>query len=366
MKKIFFFASIAIALLASCDKGEKPIVEPEFSLSPVICNVEPDGGIVELSIKGKDAWTVELTEWSTENTDWCTPEATEGEGEFTLKLTVTSTTSLTDNRTVMVNVSNGKKTLQSKIIQAPLQLAEGEVLIIGLDGVGRIWSAYNLADKDRFETDIEATTAAFMFNRDKAWPFDPSKNNGAFGGATPASDGMVAVEGYVDAARAYSEPHRKYDAEDPTKALDDDAAWDEANDPCPEGWRVPTSWEIIQTLGFSDDHCATKTNFNCIRVEAGQRGFSKPGLIVGWGQNVPEKITKDNILAEGGMFVPMSGWISDGGYTDRTWLFTLWGATSHNDALAGLYLTSYNDYCDHWGWGDGHKNYATVVRCIKK
>ena len=146
----------------------------------------------------------------------------------------------------------------------------------------------------------------------------------------------------------------------------DPDAWDDANDPCPEGWRVPTTWEIIQTLGFSDDHCKTKDKFNCIRIEAGERGFTKSGLIVGWGQNVPDRITKENIVKEGGMFIPVSGWISDGGYTDRTWLYTLWGATSHKDNLAGLYLTSYNDYCDHWGWGDGHKNYATVVRCIKK
>lgn len=269
----------------------------------------------------------------------------------------------------MVEVSNGTKTHQSKIIQAPLQLGEGEVLIQGLDGKGRIWSVYNLADKGKFETDIEATTAAFQFNRNKAWPFDPSKNGGAFGGATPSGEGMVPVEGFVDACKAYSEPHRTFDKDDPSKEVDDADAWDDVNDPCPEGWRVPTSWETIQTIGFSEVAAGngySTDKFNCIRIEAGERGFTKSGLIVGWGQNVPDRITKENIVKEGGMFIPVSGWISDGGYTDRTWLYTLWGATSHNDNLAGLYLTSYNDYCDHWGWGDGHKNYATVVRCIKK
>lgn len=366
MKRMFLFASAALLMLASCTPESKP-ASSEFSINPVIRNVEPTGGVVELSIKTSTAWTVEMTEWSTENTDWCVPEAVEGEGSFTLKFTVEQAVSLTDSRSVIIEVTSGGKTLQSKIIQAPLTLGEGEVLIVGLDGKGRIWSVYNLADKGRFETDIEAVTAVFQFNRDKAWPFDPSKNGGAFGGGSPSSEGMVPVEGFAEVAKAYSEPHRLFDSEDPTKAIDDEDAWDDANDPCPEGWRVPTSWEIIQTLGFSDDvPCTSKEKFNCIRVNAGERGFTKDGLLVGWGRNVPDRINKDNVVAEGGMFVPVSGWISDSGYTDRTWLFTLWGATSHNDALAGLYLTSYNDYCDHWGWGDGHKNYATVVRCIKK
>ena len=298
MKKMLFFASAALALLASCSTEDKPEDKSSFGLSPVICNVKAAGGTVELKITGKEAWTVELTDWSTENKDWCQTEATEGEGEFTLKLVVEQASSLTDSRSVVVEVSNGTKTHQSKIIQEPLQLGEGEVLIQGLDGKGRIWSVYNLADKGKFETDIEATSAVFQFNRNKAWPFDPSKNGGAFGGATPSGEGMVPVEGFVDACKAYSEPHRTFDKDDPSKEVDDPDAWDDAK--------------------------------------------------------------------EGGLFIPVSGWISDGGYTDRTWLYTLWGATSHNDNLAGLYLTSYNDYCDHWGWGDGHKNYATVVRCIKK
>lgn len=371
MKKMFLFASAAIVLLAACSKKENTPEGSGFGLSPVISNVGPEAGTVELTVTGKDSWTVEFTEWSTEDHDWCTTEVTEGEGEFVLKLTVAQAVSTTDSRSVIVEVSNGEKTLQSKIIQAPVQLGKGEVLIVGLDGKGRIWSAYNLSGKGTFETDVEATSAVFQFNRDKAWPFDPSKNGGAFGGGAPSADGMVPVEGFMDACKAYSEPHRKF-KDDGITPEDDEDAWDDANDPCPEGWRVPTTWEIIQTLGFAEPssyslETATNFSFNCIRVNAGERGFTKDGLLVGWGKNVPDRITKSNVIEEGGLFIPQSGWISSaGGYTDRTWLFTLWGATSHNDSLAGLYLTSYNDYCDHWGWGDGHKDYATVVRCIKK
>lgn len=369
MKKYLFIASAATLLLAaSCTKQEAATQTPTLSISPVICNVEAAGGEYPISITGNDAWTVELTDWSTEEQDWCVPNATEGEGTFTLKLQISQATSLTDTRSVIVAVKAKAtgKTYQSKVTQATLTLGPGEVLITGLDGQGRIWSVYNLAGKGVFETDIEATTAVFQFNRDKAWPFDPSANKGKFGGAEPSDETMVPVEGFVEACKNYSEPHRTFNPDDATQAVDDADAWDDANDPCPEGWRVPTSWEIIQTLGFSDDHCVTKDNFNGIRIYAGERGFTKDGFLVGWGQNVPDRINKDNIVEEGGMFIPVCGWISDGGYIDRDWLITLWGATSHNDALAGLYLTNYVDYCDHWGWGDGHKNYATVVRCIKK
>ena len=107
-------------------------------------------------------------------------------------------------------------------------------------------------------------------------------------------------------------------------------------------------------------------NFNCIRVDAGKRGFRTTGAIVGWGQNVPDDVTADNIPEKGGMFIPFAGWIAEGGYLDRTWLLTLWGSTSHNDTMAGLYLSTFIDYCDHWGWGDGKKRHATAIRCIKK
>lgn len=369
MKKILLFASAALLLAVSCTPEDKPDVKDTLGLSPVLCNVEATGGEVELSITGNSAWTVELTEWSTEDTEWCVPNVTEGEGAFTLKLTVSQNTSITDERSVVIEVASETKTLQARLTQGTLELGEGEVLITGLDGKGRVWSAYNLKDKGVFETDVQAATAAFQFNRSKAWPFDPSKNNGVFNGGAPASEGMVPVEGFVDACKSYSEPHRKYSEDDPTTPVDDDDAWDDANDPCPEGWRVPTSWEVIQTLGYTDAPAGfteEQKHFNGVRVEAGQFGFTVSGFVIGLGKVLPSDLTPQNITEKGGLFFPSTGWINSTGYTDRTWLVCLWGATSHNDGIAGLYLSNWTDYCDHWGWGDGHKEFATIVRCIKK
>jgi len=368
MKKFFFLACAALALVACSEKPEattKATLKLEKMVNYIECNAQD----VNLEITTNDSWTAELTGWSNEEeTEWATLNAEGGDGNFTLVVSVEGATSLTDERFVFVKVKTASKSAEAKITQKTLTLAEGEVLITGKDGIGRVWSIYNLADKGVFTTDIQAVGSTFMFNSNKAWPYDLSKYNGAFGGATPSAEGMVPVPGYADAAAAYDTggSHKKFGGEDGQTMVDDDEAWLPENDPCPTGYRVPTSWELIQTIGWSDDHCKTTDNFNGIRVNAGERGFSTNGVILGWGQNVPEDVTYDTITAKGGMFIPFAGWIDEAGYYDRTWLLTLWGSTSHNDTMAGLYLTTFVDYCDHWGWGDGSKKHATAIRCIKK
>ena len=368
MKKILFvLACVALALVACNKPEEEPTPVATLSVSPMVNYIECEAQDVTLEIKTNDSWTAELTGWSNaEDTEWATLNAEGGDGDFNLVVKVQKATSLTDERFVFVKVKTASKSAEAKITQKTLTLAQGEVLIVGKDGIGRVWSIYNLADKGKFATDIQDVGALFMFNSNKPWPYDLSKYKGAFGGAAPAEDGMIPVPGYTDAVAAYETAGSHTKLNEEGNPADDDDAWKPENDPCPEGYRVPTSWELIQTIGWSDDHCVTKDNFNCIRVNAGERGFTTNGAIIGWGQNVPEDVTAENITEKGGMFIPFAGWIAEGGYIDRFWLLTLWGSTSHNDTMAGLYLTTFLDYCDHWGYGDGKKRHATAIRCIKK
>lgn len=372
MKKFFFLVCAALALVACTDKPE-PTPKAALSISPMVNYIECGAQDVELAIKSTDSWTAELTGWSNKKeTEWATLNAEGGDGDFTLVVSVQNSTSLTEERFVFVTVKTASKTVEAKLTQKTLTLGEGEVLITDLDGISRIWSAYNLAGNGKFTTDVQAVGAVFQFNSNTAWPWDPSKNNGAFGGEAPSADGMVPVEGFADAVKAYQTigSHKAYNADN--KAINDNYAWEEANDPCPEGWRVPSSLELIRTIGYSDTNNATMVdptvnNFNGVRINAGQYGFTTNGFVVGFGKaNLPEDLTPQNITAKGGIFIPQSGWLGKGGYCDRTWLMCLWAATSHNDDMAGLYLSNWTNYCDHWGNGDGHKYFAAPVRCVKK
>lgn len=364
MKKIFLLASAALVLCAVSCKKDTPAPTPTptaISVSPLVANAPFAGGDVEFEVKGDEEWVATLSDSSVE-VEWATVTPASGKGAATIKVTTTANPSFTDERSIVLNVKSATKTAQARITQAPGQLGEGEVLILGLDGVSRVFATANLAEAGKFADDIEAVGSLFQWNSKKAWPYDLEHSAGAFNGG-PRDDSMVPIAGFVDACNAYQYTHEAFDEEG--NPIVDPFAWAAENDPCPEGWCVPSQNDLIQTIGWGNDGAGT-SNYNGARIEAGERGFSVMGFVIGLGTVLPDDLTKDNITEKGGIFIPRSGWINNTGYIDRDWLVCLRGASSLNQNMGGLYLSTKIDYCDEWGWGDGQKERATAVRCMKK
>lgn len=337
---------ISIVSLLSCNKNEP---EPEaLNIMPMVATIGPEGGDVKFSITGDGSWEIELAESTDASSEWCTLDVMSGEGAHELVATISPAVSAKEKRSVVIKVIGEERTLSAKVIQDPVALEPGEVLINGL-----IWSTRNVGEPGKFVEDIEDCGMYYMFNSKTPWSPD----------VDPA-EYKAAVAAY-DASQAPSDPN----AEIVTNDLSVERAnfWKEENNPCPEGWRVPMGWEVIQIMGNRNTELEDPTE-GCFfhRVEAGTQGFDKLGFIVGLDKNLAKTATKETVEEMGGMFIPVSGWINEEGLFDRDWLVTLRTATWLNDTMAGMYISDLLFYDDPWGWGDGQKVRAAPVRCVKK
>ena len=319
--KMLMLAGAALLALGSCQKEDYKIQSnpDEFAVYPVAIPVVPEGGEYTLQVTGHEDWTITLGETNTSTQGWCTLSQASGSGAAEIKVTVTPTGSFTKNRQVVLLVSNETKTLQAKVIQKSLTLAENEILING-----NVWASCHLNNPGEFCTSPDQLGMYYQFNSKVAWP-----SSGTVEGWYIDS-GVRADKGWVD------------------------DAWHPENDPCPEGWRVPTTQEMVDLW-----------EIGAVWRTAAQTGFSRNGIVVGLDPEKAATATKDNLKQLGGLFLPQNGWLTDTGTFDRTWLVSVRSATSLNDTHGGMSLGDSGGYRDIWGWGDGPKERASSVRCIK-
>lgn len=336
MKTTKYIAPMVLALLAltSCEDYANYIDDKDFVIEsdaklfavyPIAKAVPADGGSYKLAVTGNDNWTVELVESNSSAPGWCTLDKTSGSGADSVTVTITQSTSFVKNRSVVLEFSNGTKTLRHKVMQATLSLGKDEVMINGL-----IWSTKNVGAPGTFVDEIDEVGMLYQFNRKDGYPYKSS------------------VPEFATAYSSYA----------PSESGWETSAWSDANNPCPEGWRVPTGQEVVDLIG------GAAADVNWVEPSA-KNGFSRSGLIAGVDKAALGSVTKDNIKSLGGVFLPRSGWLTEGGALDRDWLVTLRTSTSLNDTMGGMWLGN-TGYVDAWGWGDGQKNRATMVRCVKK
>ena len=310
-------AGLALLSLGSCQKEDYKIQSDSdiFAVYPLAVPVAAEGGEYTLNITGHEDWTIKLADSNTSTEGWCTLSQTSGSGAAEIKITVTQSTSFVKNRQVVLEVATATKTLRSKVIQKTLTLGENEVLINGM-----VWSTVNLNTPGEFCTSPDQVGKYYQFNSNVPW--------------TPVA-ANATVEGYEVLDTPYS-----------------GTDWEPENDPCPEGWRVPTTDEFIAVW--------EKGQYKALPA---QTGFAVWGMILGLSEADAKAANKDNLKALGGLFIPNSGWINEAGMHDRTWLACVRHGSSLSETHGGLYLSD-GGYTDQYGWGDGQKGRASAVRCV--
>lgn len=317
--KYLLGAFIAMLTLGACSNDANYVIESnpnEFAIYPVALPANAEGGTYELKITGNERWNAELTESNSSAIDWCTLSETSGTGPKVITVTVTPSNSFVKNRTVVINVKSNSKSLKSKVIQETMTLGEDEVLINGL-----VWSLKNIGEPGTFVDSPDDIGMLYQFNRKVGYP------------ATPADAPTNWPSGYTN----------------------DNTNWSEENDPSPEGWRIPTTAEMTALW----EKGATW-------VTPAQTGFKTAGIIVGVDEATAKNVTKDNLKQMGALFLPQSGWRNETGTMDRTWLVAVRSATALSDTHGGMSLGDSGGYRDLWGWGDGQKIRAAMIRPVKK
>jgi len=322
MAKMKYLIGAVIALLAfsGCSDDSDYVIESnpnEFAVYPVAIPVSADGGTYELKVTGNESWTAQLVNSNSSADNWCTLSETSGSGTKMITVTVTPSTSFVKQRSIIIELSADNKKLKSRVLQETMVLGQDEVLINGM-----VWSTKNVGEPGTFASSPDDRGMYYQFNRKVGYP------SGLQG--DPAPDNW------------------------PSEYVNEEINWLPENDPSPEGWRVPTTEEMVALW-----------NIGATWVTKEQTGFSTNGMIIGVPEDVALRATKDNLKQLGCLFLPQSGWRNETGAVDRGWLCAVRSATSLSKTHGGMSLGDAGGYRDVWGWGDGQKVRAAMIRPVK-
>ena len=165
-------AVISLLTLWGCSNDSDYVIGSnpnEFAINPVAIPVSADGGTYELTVTGNESWTAKLTDSNSSAQDWCTLSATSGTGKMVITLTVKPSTSFVKNRSLLIEVSGGNKTLKSRVLQETMVLGEDEILINGM-----VWSTKNVGSPGTFVNSPDEIGQLYQFNRKVGYPAGPS------------------------------------------------------------------------------------------------------------------------------------------------------------------------------------------------
>ena len=300
-------------------------IEPSY-MAPIVAS-----GEFTINVTSTGDWTV-VPETGID--DWLAVSALKGSGNGIVTVTLNKLAGGDSD------VRTGKVTFRAGVNSAVLTVQHGYAQQIG----NLVWAKANVGESGRFASSPDDPGMLYQYASNVAWTNnypDDDYSNGITSGP----------EGY------------------PTGAKNSPQTWPEDQNPCPEGWRVPTANEVTALMGTDTDN-----KFGWLEPSAS--GFGIPGAACGLAKETAKAATKDNMA--GCIFLPCSGnraW-KNGLYQNPTHVTiqssTIANVAGNNDGNAYRYVVKIMGSDTNFAlpsspekeWGYGELNMAYSVRCV--
>lgn len=290
----------------------KPVAtDLDLGLYNIYSDVE--GGEYSVSVATSGDWT------AVSDAEWCTVENGSASGVGAFKVKVTESTDY-KYRTANVKVTAG--TLERTVLVQHVGTKIGDA----------VWANANVDEPDTFGKNCQVRGKLYQWNSKVGYPSYSANDHG---------DTETVVPGFTGGA---------YDVASET--------WTEENDPCPDGWRVPTKTELETLLGTGEttphywfDYWMTN-------------GMSVAGAYVGLDREQMKTDCKAGSL-NGAIFIPQAGMVNrDSCKEEDWWDVCLWTATNVGQTwdMHGFWMNGNGD--GNFAWYGSR--FALSVRCILK
>lgn len=292
----------------------KPVAtDLDLDIYNVYSDVE--GGSYTVNVATAGEWTA-----TSDSPDWCSVENGGAMGVGAFKIIVSESTDF-QYRTANVKVVSGE--LERNVFVQHVGTKIGDL----------VWANSNVDEPDTFGKNCEVRGKLYQWNSKNGFPSYSANDHG---------DPDTIVPGYVGG---------------PVDSMSE--TWTEENDPCPDGWRVP-SWDEVKTL-IGAEETTPKFWFDYWMAN----GMSVAGAYVGLDRTLMEAECKKGSL-NGAIFIPQAGRIDRDTCTQYDWWdVCIWTSTNVGQTwdMHGVWMNGNQDYSVTDWFGSMS---AMSVRCVKK
>lgn len=282
------------------------VTKPEIWVNSSNITTTHSAKNITVSVESEADWEASV---NSEASSWCTLTQAKKNGIGTLTLQINEL-STADVRDALITIKSGG--LSKKVF-----LQQGW----GIEINGLLWAHYNVTSPNHFTAVIDARGSLYQYDSKIEYPnSSPNISDAPFGYRT----------GWYDSG----------------------TPWQNENDPCPIGWRIPTKTEIEGLLanGYT-------------WVEPEQNNMAIPGAMLGISRSDAMLATKEN--TRGGIFLPQTGFRSNETGKQNNW----WEASMTSITRPGQNWDRYTyliDYTNTLYVNEYTPNASAFpVRCVK-